>query len=30
MIKGEILLIMSFHPEEPEYKNGKLEFPYKE
>ena len=29
MIKGEILLIMSFHPEEPEYKNGKLEFPYK-
>ena len=30
IIEEEMLLIMSFHPEKPNYTNQKLEFPYKE
>ena len=30
IIGEEILLIMSFHPEEPKDENMKLKFPYKE
>lgn len=30
IIEEEMLLIMSFHPERPDYTNQKLEFPYKE